>query len=390
MMSPHTFSILGYLSVLLWLAAPLVWFLRGRLRAPGWLALALASLSFVFAKINSHSHVNRIEEEKIEQNVSALVLDAQKRKAVEEARGADVANIRFAEDGADDFIDKAGMEDADRKYLDSIDESAQSAESGEPAWKKQKKERGAVASEEVSLDDELGGEKAITGVSSKTIPTDKKTLTPIIMSAPHKVTAHTLDRLNISASCYAILFGLVVLLLDYLTRANSYARAAFAFPLPAAWRNAFTPLPAIVTRPEKPRRDLTQELAHITRRGDVFILFTKDATSLPATLPVLEKLRSPIDILRVEGTRISDEFVFESLWYGRACFVVDSPERINALFVYIYAQLLRRQTTRARARHNVHLVWNIDQNIRKDDLVIFENLASAAGFSLFVCKDPTP
>ncbi|MFN7342651.1 MAG: hypothetical protein ACK5TA_04880, partial [bacterium] len=99
-------------------------------------ALALACVAFVFAKFNSSSHVDRIEVKQVEQNVNQLEIAAAKRKAVEEARGGDVADVRFAEDGNDDFIDKAGMEDADKKYLDSIDKTA------DPAWKGKKKKRG--------------------------------------------------------------------------------------------------------------------------------------------------------------------------------------------------------------------------------------------------------
>jgi len=122
MMNPNSFSILGYLGVLLWLAVPLLWLLRRRVKAPGWLALAFAVLSFVFATVNSRSHVSRIQAEAIETSADARMLEAAKLKAVEEARGGEVADVRFAEDGAGDFIDKAGMDDADRKYLESIDE----------------------------------------------------------------------------------------------------------------------------------------------------------------------------------------------------------------------------------------------------------------------------
>ena len=113
MMNPNSFSILGYLSVLLWLAVPLLWLLRRRIKTPGWLPLALAVLAFALATSNSRSHVNRIQAEVAEVSPDALMQEAAKRKAVEEAREGEVADIRFAEDGAEDFIDKAGMDDAD-------------------------------------------------------------------------------------------------------------------------------------------------------------------------------------------------------------------------------------------------------------------------------------
>jgi hypothetical protein len=379
-MNANSFSILGYLSVLLWLAVPVLWFLRRRFILPGWLALALALLSSVLATINSRTHVSRIQAEVIENSADALMQEAAKRKAVEDARSGEVADIRFAEDGAGDFIDKAGMDDADRKYLESLDESK------DPAWKNQKKSRGGAGEESADLDDMIVGEEPTKSLSTDAIPEEKPTSVPIIMSEPHVATAQRLNTINLNLSFYSILLGLLVLIIDYLARANSYARAAFPLPMPAAWRNAFTPLPVIVARPEKPRRNLTEELAHLARRGDAFICFTKNATALPDSLPTLGKSRRPIDLLRVDNERISDTFVFESLWYRRSCFVVDSPQRAQSLFAEILKQLELRHNARARTRRNVHLVWNLDQPPSEKDLATFKRLASSTGFSLFLCN----
>ena len=383
MMNPNSFSVIGYLSVLLWLAVPLLWFLRHRIKAPGWSFLALALLAFTFATLNSRTHVSRIQAEVNEASPDAVMQEAAKRKAVEEARSGEVADIRFAEDGTEDFIDKAGMDEADSKYLDSLDESK------DPEWKKKKKSRGEAAEEGDDLDDMLGGEESTKKLSTDALPEEKAARPPIHMSAAHVATAQRLNSINLSVSFYAILLGIVLLIVDYLARANSYAQAAFPLPLPAALRNAFTPLPAIVTIPEKPRRNLAEELAHLARRGDTFVCFTKDPASLPESLPTLGKSSRPIDLLRADGDRISDTFVFESLWYGRSCFVVD-PSRSQTLLKEILKQLELRQAARARTRHNVHLVWNLAQPPNEKDLAAFERLASSTGFSLLFSTDSRP
>ena len=375
MMNPNSFSVLGYLSVLLWLAVPLLWFLRHRLKLPGWSFLALALLAFTFATLNSRTHVSRIQAEVAEASPDALMQEAAKRKAVEEAREGDVADIRFAEDGTEDFIDKAGMDEADSKYLESLDESK------DPEWKKKKKSRGEAAEEGDDLDDMLGGEEPAEKLSTEALPEEKASSEPIIMSEAYVATAQRLNSINLSASSYAILLGLILFITDYLSRANSYARASCPLPLPAAWRNAFTPLPPVVI-PERPRRSLTQELAHFARRGDAFVCFTKDAASLPESLPTFGKSSRPIDLLRTDGSRISDTFVFECLWYRRSCFVVD-PSRSQTLLTEILKQLELRHASRARTRHNVHLVWNLSQPPNEKDLADFERLASSTGFSLF-------
>jgi hypothetical protein len=383
-MNLNSFSILGYLSVLLWLAVPVVWLLARRFKLPGWLALALACVAFVFAKFNSSSHVDRIEVKQVEQNVNQLEIAAAKRKAVEEARGGEVADVRFAEDGNDDFIDKAGMEDADKKYLDSIDKAA------DPAWKGKKKKRGETEKESGDLEDELGGEEAVAGVESDALPV-KEEREPIFMSQDHMGVAQRLDSLNLDACRWAIVLGFIILILDYLTRVNSYDRSYFPLPLPASWRNAFTPIAPSFHRPVSARRSLSQELAWLARRGDIFICFTKDASELPTELPRLAKLgkfSKPLDVLHVKNDdRISDELIFESLWYGRSCFVVDSMDRINQLFGSIYSQLQQRHVARARSNFNVHIIWNIDQALHEDDIADFEALAGPAGFSLFICND---
>ena len=378
-MNPNSFSILGYLSVLLWLAVPLVWLLRRRFTLPGWLALGLAILSFGFATYNSRTHVNRIEVEQVEAAVSQLDAAAVKRKAVEKARGGEVADIRFAEDGGEDFIDKAGMDDSERKYLDSIDEPK------EPTWKGKKKKRGETEQESDDLADALGGKEVISGVKSDAIA-EKEKREPILMSESHKMAADRLDGMNLDAARIAILLGLMILIVDYLSRANSYARAAYPAPLPASWINAFNPFPAVVRRPNPARRSLLEELAWLTKRGDVFVCFTKDASAFPSSLPRIGKSLANVDVLYVDRELISDEFIFESIWYGRGSFVIDSQARIDRLFAYIYTQLDQRIFLRARSKFNVHLVWNTDQVLHEEDIAAFENLARKTGFSLFICN----
>jgi hypothetical protein len=380
MMNPNSFSILGYLSVLLWLAVPLLWFLCRRHIVPGWLALVLALASFTFATHNSRIHVSRIQTEVKDDIGDTFLLEAAKRKAVEQARGGEVADIRFAEDGADDFIDKAGMDDADRKYLDSIDAPE------DPAWKDRKKTRGETSEESGDLDDMIGGEEPSERLSTDALPIEKEPLPPIFMSQPDVAQAQRLNSFNINASFYAILLGIVILIVDYLSRANSYAHAAFPLPLPASWKNAFTPLPAIVKHPAKPRRNLTKELAHLARRGDAFVLFTKKPTSLPDSLPTIPILKRPIDLLRFDNDRITPTFLFESLWYRRSCFIVDSPALAHTLLTEILKQLELRHTARAHTRRNVHIVWNLDHPPSEKDLANLERLAPSTNFSLLLIK----
>jgi hypothetical protein len=256
-MNPQSFSILGYISVLLWIAVPLLWILRKRIAISGWLPISLALLAFTLATINSRIHVSRIEAKVPDPAAHALEIASTKRKALEEARGKEVADIRFAEDGAEDFIDKAGMDESEKKYLDHI------SGNNDPAWKKQKKQRGEDAKNSNELDDLIDTEKPTEKLSAEAIPEPKESRAPIFMSEPEVTIARRLNKLNLNATLMALLLGISYLIADYLARANSYARATHPLPLPAAWRNAFTPLPAVFHCPEKPRRDLPEQLAWI-------------------------------------------------------------------------------------------------------------------------------
>jgi hypothetical protein len=81
----------------------------------------------------------------------------------------------------------------------------------------------------------------------------------------------------------------------------------------------------------------------------------------------------------------NDAFVFETLWYGRGSFVVDSIARINSLPFALLELLEQRHSTRARVAQTVHIIWDVSVPLPeslRDSLV---KLAQVTGFSLFIC-----
>ena len=374
-MNGNSFSLIGYLSVLLWLGVPLLWLLRKRSHWVFPAALVLALVSLMFATINSKTHVNRIEADVSVRKQSQSVTDDMKRKAAEESRGGAVADIRFAEDGTGDFLDKAGMDEADLKYMDKLDGAA------EPEWKKKKKTRSGAGDGDGSLDAALGGDEAIDGVKTEALEA-KQEKPPILMSDAHLAMAHRLDGLNLTVIRAMILLAVLMLCVDYLSRANVYAQAIMPLPLPSSWLNAFTAIPPVVSRSTPPRRDMSGELEWLAKRGDCFVFLTDDASSVPTFLPRIGKARRPVDVLRVSGESISDEFVFEALWYGRSCFVVDSPERAERMFSRFLELLEERKKVRARVSQTAHLVWDLKRPLADDELASFFRLAKTTGFSL--------
>ena len=120
-LNPETFSTIGYLSVILWAAAAvlclLYWKIPSRILCT--VVLALTIVGYFCARINSEEHVNRIQPDRTEELKKQEALEQARQKALLDSRGDEVAQVRFAEDGAGDYLDRAGMDDTDLKYFKS-------------------------------------------------------------------------------------------------------------------------------------------------------------------------------------------------------------------------------------------------------------------------------
>lgn len=386
-MNWNSFNTLGYLSVILWIAVPVLWLLHSRMRPRRWLchiALLLGIGALFLAKLNSENHVNRIQPDRTELVAAKEAEQEAKRQAALDSRGEDVADIRFAEDGADDYLDRAGMDEADLKYMDKL------AKPTEPAWKNQKRDRSGGTDGEDSLEDAIGANterEALETDALENVAGEE----PITMSAKDLDMANRLDFLNIRATWVIVFLGVVMVLLDYLRRANVYREAYLPLPLPSRWFNATTPLQAVFERPEPARRSVDAELAWLAKRGDAFLYLTDDAAkaaSLPESLPRIGKNRWMIDLLRIPGgeVEISDEFVFEALWYRRSSFVVADAARAKGMLASFLVFLEKRRETRARVPQTVHIVWDFREPVPEALRQGFATLGRDAGFSLFVCN----
>jgi hypothetical protein len=382
-MNANFFSLYGYISVLFWLAVPVLWFLSWHRRSFRWFcpaAILAALVAMVLANLNTETHVNRIQPDQSAEIEAVRAKTEAKRKAMEDMRGDEVADVRFAEDASEDFLDKGGMEDADLKYMESLGENA------EPEWKKNKKVRGESVEEKKGLDAKLGGEQAVKGVDSSNF--EEKNQEPIFMSEAHKLMADRLDHINHSTIEILLWLAILACLVDYLARLNVYSLAFLPLPLPSALPNALHPHTPVVDRSAGPRRTLVEELAWIAKRGDCFLLLTDPTTALavPATLPRLGKSLKPVEVLSASHPRITDDFVFESLWYDRCCFVMDSPERAQRIFASFLEMMEQRRLVRAKTKQTAHIVWDLPHPPSSDQFATFERLAKATGFSLMICR----
>ena len=386
-MNSDYFNLAGYISVLLWVMVPILWVAYAiigprRLLCP--IALMLAIAAFFLAKNNSKNYVNLIQPDRTEEIAAQLAREEASRKALEEAdrrareeSGEGVSDVRFAEDGAGDSLDRAGRNEDDLKYTDS------SNQSGTPEWKKERKGRTAGGADDGSVESAIGGGNAIEAANSEFIDGMNEEA-PVVMLEEDLAMAHRLDSLNLKMIRFLMALGLVMVIYDYLKRANMYGKASLPLPLPSAWLNSLTPLPTIV------EQSSPADLAALAKRGDSFVYLTdnkESASKIPESLPRLSlKRKRRVDVLRADGDMgtIDDDFIFETVWFGHSSFVVDSADRSEQLMERFLELLTKRKETRARVRQSVHVIWDLKTPMPEIQKQKFALLAKTTGFSLFL------
>jgi hypothetical protein len=378
-MTSDYFNQAGYISVLLWVMVPILWVVYAITGPRRWLcpiALILAIAALFLAKYNSKNYVNLIQPDRTEEIAAQQAREEASRKALEDMPGRDVSDVRFAEDTANDSLDRAGVKQDDLKYVDKPDQT------GTPEWKKGKKGRSTDGADDGSIEAAVGGGNAIEAADSEVIDNMEEAV-PLVMLEKDLAMAHRLDALNLKTIYFLIFLGIVMVIIDYLKRANIDGKASFSLPLPSAWINILTPLPPIVegTTPA--------DLAVLAKRGDSFVYLTdskESAAKIPESFSRLSITRPRVDVLRSDSEQgtIDDDFIFETVWFGRSSIVVDSADRSEQLIERFLELLAKRKETRARVRQSVHLVWALKTpmpEVQKQKIAL---LAKATGFSLFL------
>ena len=381
--NPEYFSSIGYLGVLLTGGALLLWicYIVKPLRIASLVALGCVVVAFVCARTNSKTHVNRIQPDRSEELAKRVAQEEARKQALLDNRGDEVAQIRFAEDGANDFLDRAGMDDADLKYFES------QGGLGEPEWKKEKKTRSRGGGDE-SLESEIGGEGVIGGIQSDEFDADESK-EPIIMSEADLVMANRLDLLNLKLTLILLVVGVGVFLFDHLRRANIYGKASRPLPLPSFLLNALTPMAPLVISKKRCRKSARGELARLVKRGDSFIYLTDDparTAKLPKSMRRLPFLGGKEELITASA-EIDEGFIFETVWYGRSSFVSADPERALTFLNVFQAMLEQRKLSRAKVSQTAHLVWDLQSPMSRQTRADLLKLAAATGFSILILRE---
>lgn len=370
------FSISGYASLVATAVVLALWLLHFLFKPPPIFvhtACILTIAAFVLGKHNSLTYVNRIQPDLSEQKAEMEAKIAAQKQAVIDSREDQVAQIRFAEDAEDEFLDRAGLEEEDLKELDSIRDDLI------PEWKKEKKARS-----DASEDSE--GEGMDTSVIEENAEAQ-----PITMKEADLMRANLYDAWNLKWAKWSILLGLLIVIHDYLRRHNIYKQAYSPRRIPSALANFLTPHPPVVHRGRKPRRDVSEELAWLAKRGDSFIYFNTNPDQIDAAEERLSNFtnrkKKPVQLLRTSQSSFTDQFAFENWWFGRSSLLVDTQGRPEAMLDNFLELLEGRKETRARVTQTAHLVWDQENPIPEDTQIRLEQLAARTGVSLLLCRE---
>ena len=201
------------------------------------------------AKFNSLAYVNKIQPDLSQQKAELEAKIAAKQQEVLDDRGTQVAQIQFAEDGKDEFLDRAGLDEEDLETIDQIREELT------PEWKQEKKTRSSTTADSA-------GEGMDTSFVKNSIEDQPVTMLEIDM-----MRANQYDTLNLLIIKTLIGLSLLVIIYDYLRRHNLYEVAYFPIKIPSALANLITPYPPVIDRSRQPRRSVAEELAWLTKRG---------------------------------------------------------------------------------------------------------------------------
>ncbi len=407
----NIFGWVGYAGVALSLVVVVLWMV-GLVRRSGprplLIATMFALLALVCAQVNSSFYVNRLEPDRSAVDAATRAAEEAMRQkkiaALDATREQAAADIRFAEDAKDDSLDKAGLDDADLQYLETIEEGVAGTD-GTPAWKQKKKSRGEGNPSDDGLEAQLDtGRDAPAGMDSAKAE-DAQSHQPIVVPEDVYAMAHRIDRWNLWWTRFLVVAAAAIVARNWLRRANDYARAWLPLPVPSYLVDAMRPLPSLFVRPRPPRRSMPDELAWLLRRGDSFLYLAGDSAATEAAadaLAPLEERRRSVQVLRLgpHHKTCDDRFVFECLWYGRCSFLVDDPTRAERLVKNFCIFLEERQSTRARAPQTVHVVWDLSTATPSDQAAgaafidRWKRLLQAlswrgrrTGFSVFLCRD---
>jgi len=395
----------GLGSIVLWMLALvllLAYALRWRRSLVCWTALAVAVGGFVLAKVNSHNvsaikidfsqqlqaAKTRAEEEAAD---GAPVVESDISKEARQAKRAEIEEKETAE-GPDGPPDSPGPESPTpgaKQEPAAGDDPAKEGPEGEGeaagagrkyAYRqdgKAQRTEGKQLEEKVPIDAGRAGETVAPGVRT--------------MKMHEVAQANRLDRLNLFIARWTLSLAVGLFVIDYFRRFNTTFGCCVPLPFSSPAVDSLFPKSHTVCVGRR-RRNWKKQLSRMVRKGETFVFFSrKDPWSkrrlrrLPWYLPLPWRIEK---VACTDGDRhFDDEFLFESAWFGRCCFVVvGDGQRAVDLLDSLAGFLELRRATRASARRTVNVVWDLETDVPDATLDRLLPLCRETNFRLIVAR----
>ena len=379
LMVPHAGEVLAigvWAAIAAAVAVVVAWAVQRR-EVPLAFAMLLVSLvAFGLGRWNS-DNVSMIREDRSAELAAARQRQLAARRAEAQKLRSRAADIRFAEDDANDAMDAAGYSDQELEKLES---------SAEPEYRR----RGKRQRNPNQIDESLPAiDAAVAGLDDDDAPPYR------YLPGDDYVLANQLDLMNRFAVWLTLVTALLLAAVEYLRRFNDTFGSILPLPIAnrtidAIWAKTHSVLllnrgdaealgtdgtstPSSASSAFSALKSSSQPVAEYletaVRKGESFIVFTRkdpwpERTHLPR-LPGTGRLRALGKIAARAGEPACEpELVLESAWYGRYAFVLladgyagPAAEALGE----IMNMLQMRLRTRARARRSVHLVWDVPE-----------------------------
>jgi hypothetical protein len=364
----------GVASIALWLVALLLllaYAIRWRRSLVCWAALAAAIGGLVLANVNSHN-VSAIEID-FSQQLEAAKARAEERK-VDEGRQAQRDEMEQPESEPRDEVKNQGT---DQPPDDSASPPGPQPKYAYRQQGKVQREEGREVEDKISID---------AGADEEDDADDIR-----LMTMQQVAEANRFDRLNLRFARWTLCLVLGLCVIDYFRCFNTTFGCYLPLPFSTPLIDSLFPKSLTVSVGRR-RRNWKKYLARAVRKGETFVYFSGDDPwpqrrfrRMPWYMPLpwcIEKIHCS------NGDRhFDDDFLFESAWFGRYCFVVSGDEQSAGDLLDALARFLDlRRATRARARHTVNVVWNLEADVPSAILDRLLPLCRETNFRLIVTR----
>lgn len=363
------FGFVGTASVVLQLAAvalpPVLW--RHRWRTRGCLlAVSAAVLALILAGVNS----SRISDIEVDRSAEQAARVAQQREEAMREMRKHAAEVRYAEDTQMDRLDLAGVKPEEKTAL---------AGGVEPEYRRRGKQ----------VREGQAGTPLVTDV--QVAPEERSGRR---MAEADVLRANRYDRVNLLLVHLVLLGAVAVGGWDYLSRFHKVVGDLAPLPISGSvvdslFRKSHTVCLA------GPREAMRRCLERAVQKGGAFIYFAPDdpweqASSLPRLpKPLAQFRRLPKIAFDLANPPFENDFVFESAWFGRYCFVLSSGVA-QGMLTDLVRYLSVRQGTGARARRLVTVAWDLPEMPDAGTLNALRFLCRETNWRLILRADAEP